>query len=127
MLNNRTIVGMGVRAMLLILMCVAGCIRTGPKEQAFDSPLPARRTDALTDRSKLEDPSTIPGRIELLDSDDPLVRMLALRSLEHMTGETFGYDHSGSQVERDQAVDRWVEWYERTGGAMSAETEPELP
>ena len=115
---------MGSRGALLILLGLAGC---GPTEKDFDSPLPARRTDALTSRAGLDDPSTIPGRIELLDSDDPLVRMLAIRSLQRMTGETFGYDHAAGQMERDMAVDRWVEWYNETGGVVSADNEPEVP
>lgn len=115
---------MGIRGVLLILVCLAAC---GPTEKAFDSPLPSRQTDALTSQAGLDDPSTIRGRIELLDSDDPLVRMLAQRSLERMTGETFGYDHAASQFERDRAIGRWVEWYDETGGVVSADNEPEVP
>lgn len=96
---------------MVISLGLAGCGGASPG-RGFQSPTPAGQTRALTDPSLLDDRSTIPDRIRLLDSDDPLVRLLAIETLTRMTGQTFGYDYASSRIERDQAVARWVEWYE---------------
>jgi len=108
--------------MTRVTILVAGLAAGGCSwpQESLDSPLPNRRTEALTDPAKIDDPSTIRGRIVLLDSDDPLVRMLAIRSLERMTGTTLGYDHAAGQQARDQAVAAWVDWYE-SGGIEAVE------
>ena len=67
------------------------------------------------------DQGSIPWLISLLDSDDPIIRMLAIRALEDMTGLTHGYDHAAREWERDKGVDRWARWYqdqERTVPAL---------
>ena len=62
------------------------------------------------DAAREGDLSAIPDLIGLLDSDDSLVRMVAIRSLERLTGQTLGYDHAVSEWRRDEAVERWVAW-----------------
>ena len=47
----------------------------------------------------------------MLESSDPASRLVAIRALERLTGETMGYDHAGSVPERGVAVDRWWVWY----------------
>ena len=62
------------------------------------------------DAAREGDLSAIPDLIGLLDSDDSLVRMVAIRSLERLTGQTLGYDHAVPEWRRDEAVERWVAW-----------------
>ena len=117
----RTIRAMRPWIWLVILVAGAGGCAGTSMPSGLESPDPGERARALADPALMEDESTIPARIEALDSDDPLVRMLAIRSLERMTGQTFGYDHSADALEREPAVDRWVAWYdEGGGGAVSA-------
>lgn len=97
------------RVIFLILLTggMSGCA-SPPK--GFDSPVPAYRMDAAVDAAREGDRSAIPDLIGLLDSDDSLVRMVAIRSLERLTGQTLGYDHAASEWRRDEAVERWVAW-----------------
>ncbi|HRJ50541.1 MAG TPA: HEAT repeat domain-containing protein, partial [Phycisphaerales bacterium] len=57
-----------------------------------------------------QDASAVPGIVPLLESDDPAVRMVAIRSLERITGQTLGYDHSADEPERRAAAERWERW-----------------
>ena len=87
----------------------AGC-RPG-QVPGFDSPQPAARVEAILDAAERGDRSALPDLIAMLDSDDPLARMLAIRTLEDMTGQTLGFEHDAPEFERSEAVGRWVEWY----------------
>lgn len=99
-------------ALLASLVCVAGgCV---PIPKGFDSPEPAARIEAAVEAADKGDRSKIPDLIALLDSDDPATRMVAIRALERLTGQTLGYDHAGSEAEREAAVGRWVEWSSQT-------------
>jgi hypothetical protein len=53
----------------------------------------------------------------MLESDDPTTRVLALRTLERLTGETMGYDPHAEPFEREDAVARWSDY--ARGGAAS--------
>ena len=53
----------------------------------------------------------------MLDSDDPLTRLLAIQTLEDMTGQTLGYEQSASEFERSEAGGRWGRWYEAENAA----------
>lgn len=79
----------------------------------FDAPDPASRTYAIERAAASNDRDKIPRLIEQLMSDDPLVRMLAITTLERMTGETFGYRHYDQRFQRERAIRRWVEAVDR--------------
>lgn len=98
-----------------LLGVAVGC-RPG-KVSGFDSPQPAARIDAILDAARSGDRSAIPELIAMLDSDDPLTRLLAIQTLEDMTGQTLGYEQSASEFERSEAVGRWVRWYEAENAA----------
>ncbi len=87
------------------LMLLAGCGPTMPR--GFESPEPAARMDAILDAARRSDRSAVPEIVELLESDDPATRLLAIRTLERLTGETFGYDYAAPFAERSEAVERW--------------------
>lgn len=73
----------------------------------FDAPDPASRAYAIERAARSGDRSRIPQLVEQLRSDDPLVRMMAIETLERLTGETMGYRHFDSVAARSAAVDRW--------------------
>lgn len=65
----------------------------------------------MTMAASTGDRSSIPGLIERLSSSDPAERLLAIRSLERLTGETKGYDHAANPQKRAQAIERWATWW----------------
>lgn len=72
--------------------------------------------DAVVEAAANNDtrPETIRHVIEQLDSFDPAMRMLSIRTLERLTGQTLGYDNAAPDWARNLAVQRWVEWYHKT-------------
>lgn len=95
----------------MAILALGGCFPT--LEPAFDSPAPSKRLDAIVDAAARDDRSTIPPLIEMLDSDDPAERMLAIRALERISGgETFGYRYADPEWLRQESVNRWAEWAE---------------
>lgn len=56
-------------------------------------------------RSELDDLAAL---VVLLDADDPVVRMAAIRGLEARTGDRLGYDPVVPRAERAPAVRRWA-------------------
>lgn len=102
---------------LVLLTCwgVAGCL--GPAPGGFDSPEPGRRIEAAARAAERRDRAAIRPLISMLDSDDPAARLVAIRALERITGQTLGYDHAAPEHERRLAVERWMEWEARQGGS----------
>lgn len=87
-----------------VLAC--GC---GPTiNPSFDSPEPAARNAAIVRAASSQDQRAVPPLVRMLDSDDPVTRMLAIDALERITGERLGYDHHAPQAERDAAAERWA-------------------
>lgn len=80
--------------------------------------MPAARLDAITKAAEQHDESAIPDLITMLESDDPVVRMAALRTLQLLTGQTLGYDYAAPEWERRDKVQAWKQWYqaEHPGG-----------
>lgn len=89
-------------------MRLSGCIPSTP--QGFDSPDPTSRLAAISEAGKTGDKSAVPDLIEQLESNDPGARLLAIRSLERITGETLGYDYADPWWSRGNAVRRWRTW-----------------
>lgn len=103
------------------MLTVAGCMP--PIPAGFDSPDPAMRLEAIASAGESRDPSAVPDLIEQLESTDPGARLLAIRALERITGETFGYDYAAPLWERAEAVDRWRRWAHQPGH-LSATPDP---
>jgi len=106
----------------MMLLAVSGC---APVPVGFDAPSELRRLDAVVEAAQKDDrsPETIRHIIEQLDSFDPAMRMISIRTLERLTGETLGYDYAAPVWERSLAVDHWVDWYEQTYGSGLASTQ----
>lgn len=106
------------------VLCVAsigavpGCIPPSPR--GFDSPDPIQRMAAITEAGMSEDESAIPDLIRMLESTDPGARLLAIRSLERLTGQTLGYDYAAPMWERSRAVEQWKAWARTRPGSETA-------
>src|SRR5207237_1315387 len=73
------------------LCAVFGAACASPP-RGFDSPVSDARLEAIGEAARTRDPAAIPHLIEMLESDDPAVRMASIRTLELITGQTLGYD-----------------------------------
>ena len=97
-------------AWCLVVALGFGC--TARQEPSLAANEPEGQVLGILEATRDADASAIPQLVALLDSDDPLVRMLSIRSLERLTGRTMGYRHDLPPTERSEAVGRWVRWVE---------------
>ncbi|KAA0213314.1 MAG: hypothetical protein DYG94_11865 [Leptolyngbya sp. PLA3] len=88
----------------------------------FDAPSETKRQDAIVAAAASGDrrPETLRGLIEQLDSPDAATRMLAILTLDRLTGQTFGYDYTDPAWKRERSVQTWVDWYDSEYGTASA-------
>lgn len=102
---------MRVRTLGLLTALLPAACASPPA--GFDSPEPAARLAAITRAAEERDETAIPKLIEMLTSDDPVVRMAAIRTLERLTGTTMGYHYADPEWTRRERIREWVEWYSR--------------
>lgn len=84
----------------------------------FQSPEPASKIYAAIElvqtyggaETGLPPKKDLQALVEMLESDDPASRFVAVESLRRLTGESMAYDPSGPLGERAAAIDRWVTW-----------------
>lgn len=105
---------------------VATSCSPAPRADAggFDSENPAAKLYAIHEAGEAHQIRSIPDLIAALDSDDPAVRMFAIKALEDMTGQRMGYSPYDPPYRRREAVDRWVAAYHRgdlPGGRQTGE------
>ncbi len=100
-------VAAGILAVLLAPL--AGCFGPG-LHAGFDAPDSAARLHAAAQAARTEDRSSIPRLIDLLESDDPAERLVAIAALERLTGTRRAYDHAAPRHERREAVAAWRAW-----------------
>ena len=93
---------------LFVVLGAGGCLATS--ETGVESRDPAKRLQAMVDAAARRDRSAVPGLVGRLDSQDPGERLVAITSLERITGKRMGYDHAGTPAEREAAVARWQKW-----------------
>jgi hypothetical protein len=109
--------GLALAVPALLTMALASCVEHD--REGFDDVDPAARIRSIQDAAATGDRAAIPELIRSLDSDDPAERLLAIHTLQKLTGQTFGYDHSAPRPERMQAAQRWADWYSKGGGGAS--------
>ncbi|MEM8835849.1 MAG: HEAT repeat domain-containing protein [Planctomycetota bacterium] len=85
----------------------AGACSLPPEEAGFDSPSPAERMLAAAAAAEQRDEASVPQLVEMLDSRDPAVRMVAQESLYRITGTTLGYRYQDPERDRVAAIARW--------------------
>jgi hypothetical protein len=107
-----------VHRWISIRLCLVAAIGAlpacGPSatDGGFDSANPAAKMYAIEQAARNGDRSATRALIEQLDSDDPAVRMLAISTLQRLTGQTYGYRHYDDRLARRQAIAQWVTAYE---------------
>ncbi len=96
-----------------VLFVAGGCTAPEPRPD-FDAAVPASRIAALESALRSRDASKTPQIVEQLDSDDHVVRLLAISTLETLTGRTYGYHYDDPPSLRKQAIKRWVTYVNDT-------------
>lgn len=113
-----------IRAVLAALCGAAvgalgGCSQ--PKVEAdIESDVPQERLMGLAASMRANDRSAAREYVEMLESQDPAVRMFAIGALERMTGETKGYDFAAPERDRAEAVGAWAAWVESGASATAS-------
>lgn len=101
--------------LLLLFFFVTGCgsERSKPCLSNLESPDPAQRIRAIKWAGDNEVESAIPLLVDRLIEQDVYVRFFAIRALEQITGETYGFDYKADAESRARAVKRWRESLEQ--------------
>lgn len=91
----------------LVACGVTGCGKALPI--GLDEEAPDGRIHAIVDAAREGDSASIAALIEQLDSDDPAVRLFAIRSIERISGRRFGYDHAAGVHAREASIRAMME------------------
>jgi len=90
---------------LLAVGCRAPSARSGDLHAAD----PASKVYAIIEAGRTQDRASVGALVEQLDSDDPLVRVMTINALQHITGTRLGYNPYAPAADRQPATQRWVE------------------
>jgi hypothetical protein len=88
---------------------LGGCFHFDAPD-TFDSVDPAGRMHAAGRAAATGDTTAEPELVEMLASDDPAERLVAIGTLERLTGERLGYDPAAGPALRRAAIERWRAW-----------------
>ncbi|MHC4612101.1 MAG: HEAT repeat domain-containing protein [Planctomycetota bacterium] len=99
--------GRPVLASMTVLL--AGACTAPTTEADFDSAHPTARLYAVERAGAQRDMTATPRLVEQLDSDDPLVQMMALEALLRIEGDTHGFWHGDPPHVRQAAIEQWVD------------------
>src|SRR4051794_19747638 len=108
-----------------VLCCLtAGCFLFGGGREpaSLQSHDPASKIPAIKKAVTARDSRTADLLVKDLESDDPAVRFYAIRGLQSLTGETFGYVWYADDHARRPAMDKWQHWVDEnaTNGTLAA-------
>ena len=130
-MSPRTIAALGVVVGALWLGACQSDDAYAPKplDQAIRHPNPGVRTAAVQRVIQSGDTSEVPELIEMLDDEDPTVRMLASSSLRRITGRDTGYLPFAAPAIRRAQRDEWRVWWNarQQTGAVAPQGAPALP
>jgi hypothetical protein len=120
-----------------VCCCAAGCFTPGAGREPFrlNSRDPASKIPAIK-RAAAPDGGSAPVNTETakqlvksLESTDPAVRFYAIRGLQSLTGETFGYVwYVDDERDRRESLDKWKQWLDgasRPGTLAEGDGRPE--
>ena len=99
-----------------------GCTEpTGPRTVANEDL--TIKVPAIKEAARDRDKTAVAQLVTDLESDDPALRMYAIRGLHEITGQDFGYEFFADVEQRRPAVMKWRQWLEqRQGRAPGAST-----
>lgn len=115
------------RAGLLALpVLLAGCAQPTPlDQQGFDGPDPQARLYAIQQAGETRDRTAVPRLIDLLDSDDPAERVLALGALERVLGQRPAFNPYAPLPTRRPQVDALRQAYRQGTLASPPDSPPD--
>jgi HEAT repeat protein len=116
----------GVRTGALLLgVLLAACANDRPRpiRPADDlrDPSSTRRVQAVSEVRRQRAAEHVPALIELLDDEDPAVRLVAGAALVDLTGRDTGYRPQADPAERRRQVEDWRRWWAATGAVPPPE------
>lgn len=76
---------------------------------------PAAKIPAIKKAVTAKDSQTAKHLVKSLESDDPAVRFYAIRGLQDLTGETFGYVWYADDMDRRDPLEKWRHWLDANG------------
>lgn len=108
--------------MLLTVAAAAGIPAcTAPKEPAsvaHDDP--SVKIRGMKKAARERDVAVVRQLVKDLDSDDPAVRFYAIRSLNDLTKQDFGYRYYYDEDQRREPLSRWQEWLTQQEATVQA-------
>jgi hypothetical protein len=95
-------------ALAVLVLCGCSLPEQGTD---FASDVPAERVNAAARAARDADRSKARELVDCLDSSDPGLRLIAIRTLADLnSGETFGYQHAQPGSRQPEAMKRWRAW-----------------
>lgn len=111
-----------------LLLLVVGCGTPGPRpvdpRRDLHDPSPARRTQAVLMVAQERREASVPALIEMLDDEDPAVRLAAAETLTRLTGRATDYRPWDDATRRRAAVLDWRAWWASQPGEREAQAPP---
>lgn len=93
--------------MISVFLLIAGCRSTNADRSALSSRSPFERARAAVRVAEAGDASAIHELVDLLEDEDPGVRMYSIQALQRLCGEDFGYRYQADARRRETAVQAW--------------------
>lgn len=122
MATARRIRGAVIGLLAAGLACAPGCFGGGRGPIVITSNDPASKIPAIKNAVAARQTETVPLLVRSLESEDPAVRFYAIRGLQDLTGETFGYVWYAGERQRDPAITQWKSWLEGNGNGEGNDT-----
>jgi hypothetical protein len=90
----------------------AGCNSglSGDYVKNISSAKPEVATEAMSQAARNKSSRAIVSLVKRLHSEDPVIRLSAIRALKDITGQDLGYRSYEAQVKRVKAIERWQAW-----------------
>lgn len=121
--NGRT----GAAALLsVLLLCACGetARRALPVDDALLDPYAGARMRAVAEVGRTGDLARVPALIEMLDDEDPGVRLAAGSTLRQLTGHDTGYEPWAVPAIRRAQVLAWRAWWDARSEAPAGVESP---
>lgn len=102
------------------------CVRFDAPD-SFTSVDPAGRMNAAGRAAASDDESAVPQLVEMLASDDPAERLIAIAALDRITGDRLGFDPAADPAARRAGIKRWQHRVANPSGAGNDPAKVPLP
>jgi hypothetical protein len=106
-------------ASIALCLGVAGCFGGGRPPAIVSSNDPGAKIPAIKKAASAHDSTTAQQLVKDLESADSAVRFYAIRGLQSLTGETFGYVWYADDKERVPATQEWKKWLDANADSLA--------